>query len=350
MLNIMGRELSSFTDLQKTLAQLGFNSGSSLIKLSYKTSEKPLEEAMAQIQAYFDEVDPQPAKPQEQPSSTEAQEQPQQELEKEKVQPEWLDDQQMQEGEPPTSTTQQQDAPTDTASQPHPIPTTTVSNRPVSVYRPPSSAGPAPIRHNESDYVPTVEHAQIHQKLLQQESRNRRLPTDAELAAKQKEQREELQNIESVEIKIRFPDQSAISSRFKQSDTSRTLYGFVRECLVEELRSELFILRNPGVRDKDGGAVLENDKKLILELQLRGRVLVVFGWDEKASSDARGMKEVLRQDLRQQAREYIAPVVSIGGATEDDKGIKVDLAPKQEEKGDGVKGKMPKWLKGLGKR
>ena len=54
-LNVMGRELSTFGDLQKTLAQVGINCGSVLIKLNFKKTEQPLEEAMAEIGQYFKE-------------------------------------------------------------------------------------------------------------------------------------------------------------------------------------------------------------------------------------------------------------------------------------------------------
>ena len=355
VLDIMGRQLSTFTDLQKTLSQLGFNSGSALVKLTFKTTETPLEEAMNQIQHYFDEADPPPPSTDPAASASVAAEPP-----KELVKPEWLEDEEMQDvqstlhadtTQTPTTEAQPQPQPTDTEQTPSEEPTTTVSDRPVSVYRPPTSSGPPAIKHNDSDYTPTVEHAQIHQKLLQQESRNKRLPTDAELAVKQKEQKEELSRIESVEIKIRFPDQSAVSSKFGQTDTSSTLYAFVRECLDQPFKSETFVLRNPGVRDKEGGVIVEGNKRLILDLQLRGRVLVVFGWDDKASASAKGKKEVLRADLRQQAREYIAPEVLGAADGQEEKGVKVDLGSKTESgEGGGSKGKMPKWLKGLGKK
>lgn len=355
VLNIMGRELSTFSDLQKTLAQLGFNSGSTLIRLSYKSTDCPLEEAMGEIQAYFDEADPRPQESETRAEAAVAAALP----EKEEVKPEWLEDQEMQDSGMPSSSTAA--ATQDTTAQASDTveaqtseePNATVSNRPVSVYRPPSSAGPAPIKHNEADYVPTVEHAQAHQKLLQQESRNRRLPTDAELLAKQKEQREELAKVDSVEIKIRFPDQSAVSSKFSQSDTAATLYQFVRDCLDDKVKSEAFVLRNPGVKEKDGGAVADGAKRLIMDLQLRGRVLMVFGWDEaKASGAAKGTKQVLRADLRQQARDYVAPEIPSGSRDDsEDRGVKVDLGPKKDDtKEGGVKGKMPKWLKGLGKK
>jgi tether containing UBX domain for GLUT4 len=47
------REHSDFVGLQQTLAQLGFDNGSALLKLSFRNSGIPLEEAMAQISHYF---------------------------------------------------------------------------------------------------------------------------------------------------------------------------------------------------------------------------------------------------------------------------------------------------------
>lgn len=55
-LNVMGRTLESFTDLQKTLAQIGV-SGSTMMRLTYKPSGKPLEEAMQEIGQYFSDAE-----------------------------------------------------------------------------------------------------------------------------------------------------------------------------------------------------------------------------------------------------------------------------------------------------
>lgn len=56
-LHLMGRNLESFVDLQKTLAQLGLNSGSVLIRLSFRSMGQPLEEAMQEIEQHFRKVD-----------------------------------------------------------------------------------------------------------------------------------------------------------------------------------------------------------------------------------------------------------------------------------------------------
>ncbi|KAK5365884.1 hypothetical protein LTS13_008538 [Exophiala xenobiotica] len=341
IIQVMNRELSSFTDLQKSLAQLGFNSGSVLLRLSFRVTDTPLEEAMAEIQGYFDSAEPSTG------STTQSQAiEPPAPL-KSSVEP----------GEPaPSETTlQPQDESQPLApSSPQPEPITTATSRPVSVYRPPSSSTPAAARqpHNDGDYAPTVEHAHVHQKLLQQNSRNTRLLTDAQLAAQAKEEAAKWAAVKDVEIKIRFPDQSAASAKFGQSDSAADLYNFVRECLAERWRSEPFMLRNPGVRGKNDVIADDANQKVIKDLQLRGRVLVIFDWvDSKASVEARSTKAVLKEELRSQAQELKVHDVSSSVEDQHDPGVKVDVG-KKETKSDegGGKAKMPKWLKGLNKK
>ncbi|KAK4950043.1 hypothetical protein LTR66_013985, partial [Elasticomyces elasticus] len=48
-LHMIGQDYTTFTDLQKTLAQRGLNDGSVLIRLSFKNSGRPLDEAMTEI-------------------------------------------------------------------------------------------------------------------------------------------------------------------------------------------------------------------------------------------------------------------------------------------------------------
>lgn len=57
VLQTLGREMSTFADLQKSLAQLGFNSGNILLRLSFRRTEEPLEVAMVKIQDYFKVVE-----------------------------------------------------------------------------------------------------------------------------------------------------------------------------------------------------------------------------------------------------------------------------------------------------
>lgn len=353
VLQVMNRELSTFSDLQKTLAQLGLNSGSALMRLSYRQSELPLEDAMVQIQAYFDSLDPAPTpKPSAQIQRNQA----------ESVQPATLEARDQSAEHPsehapvPEYT---EDISSEGATEPAPdqeLNDTSVTSRPVSVYRPPTATSPSAslLPHNEADYTPTVEHAQVHQKMLNQSSRNQRLPTEAEIAKQQEEESEKLAAIKDVEIKIRFPDQSSVSSKFGQQDTGSTLYTFVRECLDSKYQNEAFFLRNPGVKGKNE-VVLDKDKKLIKDLLLKGRVLVVFAWDDtKASIDARSARSVLKPELQARAQE-LKPAEVPGMADDDnDRGVKVNISKNNEKveegSGSGIGKKMPKWLKGLGKK
>jgi tether containing UBX domain for GLUT4 len=249
------------------------------------------------------------------------------------------------------------------SSEPSEILSTTTS-RPLSVYRPPSRSTPsaALTTHNEADYTPTVEHAQIHQKLLNNSTRNVRLLTDSQLAEQAAVEAEKYSAIKDVEIKIRFPDQSAITSKFGQEDTGATLYRFVRDdCLAPQFKQQPFVLRNPGIKPGGTGDTIpdsdEPKKKLIQGLLLKGRVLVVFEWADSASLEARGARSVLKEELRAVAAEMKVEDLSVG-PKEEVKGVRVDLGKgkgKDEGDGDGsgaggLGKKMPKWLKGLAKK
>lgn len=49
VVQIMNRELGTFEDLEKTLAGLGFHSGTALLRVKWRPSEMPYEEAMERI-------------------------------------------------------------------------------------------------------------------------------------------------------------------------------------------------------------------------------------------------------------------------------------------------------------
>ncbi|KKY29036.1 putative ubx domain-containing protein [Phaeomoniella chlamydospora] len=372
-INIMGRELSTFTDLQKTLGQLGFNSGSTLLRLNFKTTETPMHEAMEQITEYFKSLEDDFRPPPSQPATT---------------------------SEPPpsneaatTSTprepteagndTPMTDAPSTDSTIPDQPPSTppspSLTSRPVQIFAAPTSSTPSAASfttHNASDYVPTVEHAQAHQRLLQQSSRNVRLPTDSELEAQAQAAREKLASVASIEIKIRFPDQTSIVATFAQSDTAKELYNFVRECLDPSVQSEPFVLKYPNTStgplaaSRPGGQSTvpvtplsdsttspSSHPKLIQDLALKGRTLMTFFWDpEKTSPEARMKRTVLKPELRSEAKEI--EVKDIGATSKDkdeDKGVRVDLSGKGADDGkEGKDGrgakKVPKWLKLPGKK
>ena len=92
---------------------------------------------------------------------------------------------------------------------------------------------------------------------------------------------------------------------------------------------------------------------LIKDLQLKGRVLVTFAWDEqKATAMARSTKSVMKPELRAQAQDLKVQDLSAVADTEKDPGVKVDLSKRDPSSEDGsqAKSKVPKWLKGFGKK
>jgi tether containing UBX domain for GLUT4 len=347
VLQILERELSSFTDLQKSLAQLGFNSGNVLIRLSFRRTEDPLDVAMTKIAEYFktpeDEM-PAPTPNQAPASSGE----------------EATDEARLQTinaPQPEISASSADDQDTPIPDAPEQSASASTSERPITVFSPPSANIPssAQIPYNEEDYVPSIEHAKAHQRLLNQSSRPQRLPTDAEIAAKAAAEEKRRSEIREVDVKVRFPDQSQVVVKFGPSDTGKSLYGFVRSCLAPAFVGEKFnlnIFRNPTAsRPANASTLPESDQTLIKDLGLAGRVLVNFTWADGASSTQR-RTDLLRPDLRSQAQEL--KVEQPPEPKEEPPAPKTDADPSGS--GDGKpggarkSGGMPKWLKLPGKK
>ena len=369
VIQTIGRELSSLADLEKTLAQLGFNSGSVSLRLSFRETTTPLDVAMDRMRTFFRE-DPTltasiPANPDGSvvpalsaiplPNSNTGVDEPQSQSE---LSPSDL---------PTDATFQQEDTPTSnapelaaealpltsTTSPSSPAPSTpsnsTASGRPVTVFQPPSTSTPAAALrpHNPADYVPTIEHARIHQALLNKSSHNKPLPSDAEIAVREAAQAEKLSAIKDVEIKIRLPDQSSLVSRFGPDDTGPDLYSFVQGCLAEEAGS--FLLSFTGLKGRID-VPKEGKSKLIAGLGMTGKVLVNFSWESTESSEAMKGRQVLKDEYRQMAKPIeVKEVEGIAGGNEETGGIVMG----KEDKGKGKEkgsGGMPKWLKLPGKK
>ncbi|EAS28331.3 UBX domain-containing protein [Coccidioides immitis RS] len=359
VIQLVGRELSSFTDLQRTLAQLGLNSGSALLRLSFRTTDRPLEEAMSEIDAYFKSVDAEETPLDKSPPVSET-------------------PISSGTGESARETTSQA-TPSNTdlvaagsaaivpessqsvSEEPqHPL----VSSRPVTIFAPPSSTTPqsAQTPYNEEDYIPTVDHAKAHQHRLNLAGRNKRLAGDAELAAQESAVKEKLAKVTEVEVKVRFPDQSQVVSKFNREDTAGSLHAFVRSCLDAPLAKEEFSLSFfPNVSHDPvahkGQVIIPDtpDKFLIADLRMNGRVLVNFLWKDHAALAARSAGvPLLLPELREKASQIkvkdVAAVPAEG--REEDKRSWLrklgDGGDKGGKKGGG--GGVPKWLKLPGKK
>ncbi|PLN83056.1 putative UBX domain protein [Aspergillus taichungensis] len=351
----LGRELSSFTDLQKTLAQLGFNSGNVLLRLSFRRTEEPLEEAMAKIQEFFKASGEEDLSPNEGGSSAIQQPQLGSALDQTDTQPpDATSDTHTTPSEPP--------GPSSFAAVESTESSSAATGRPVTVFSPPTNTTPqsAQTSYNESDYIPSVDHAQAHQRRLNASSRNQRLPTDAELAAQAAAEEERRAGVTEVDVKVRLPDQSQIVAKFGQSDTGKTLYDFVRSCLAAPLAAESFILTQfttgpPAKATKKlQSALPDSDKSLLIkDLGLAGRVLINFSWHESASSTARQAKnDLLKPELRTQAQDLKVEQPPELMDTSADTPAPQSASDRQEEGGKPARkpGSLPKWLKLPGKK
>lgn len=359
--NIINRELSTFADLQKTLAQLGINGGNALIRLNFKKTEQPLEEAMAEIGTYFkEEAAPAEVAPKEAVEGiTEAIHKLDSNSKGESK------DADMTSGVSETTTTT-----SDPSPYPEPVgdlpPPVTPSKRsadeipspeqqqvlgpdqrPVSVFRPPTGQVPlaATRPHNESDYEPTIVHAKLHQERLKENGQNKRLPSDAETERLEKERVAKLANVKNVNIKVRFPDQSSIVAPFTTSDTGANLFTFVKGVIVAE--DQPFKLNWNGRKGVE--FIPNNEKKLIKDLGLQGSVLVNFIWDDDAKESVR-KETILKSHYAQNAKDVAVPEVPTVDAGEEDTTPVVTGQRPDGGSGDGKKKGMPKWLKGLAKK
>lgn len=319
-LHLMGRNLESFTDLQKTFAQLGLNGGSVLIRLSYKKTETPLEEAMAQMSEYFNSIDTVPAgigssvrQGREGAHANGAMESvPDAAAENAAAPPEEEAKQEPNEDVPieaaPAAPMVEDDViASSSQTQPQPQPPATENDPPsntingISVYRPPSSSTPAAalMPEDESLYEPTIDHAKSHQANLQQAGKNKRLLSDKELEEQKRVRQEQLATIQSVVVRVRYPDQSQIETTVYASETAADLYAKVMDTLAAA--PEPFELKYTGIK---GHETIPNSgrKRLVRDLGFRGRVLVTLVWSPDASVKAQ-QGPSLKEEYRKHATD-----------------------------------------------
>ncbi|KAI4678205.1 uncharacterized protein J4E88_006726 [Alternaria novae-zelandiae] len=342
------KEQANFVELQQTLSQLGFDSGSALLKLSYRNSGTPLEEAMAQITQYFKSSEPAsvgaegahasttdqlasiPDPAQAAPEATEV-------VAGETVRNEEPDPEPMEvDSKPAAKPTQEPEvstennaaesientspaaalaAATSTASSApvepvqSPAPTSQPSSQPseqsrnVQIFSAPTSSTPQAARNafNENDYLPTIEHAKAHQNALLTKTRNTRLLSDKELEEQEKERQAKIDAAaeKGGALRIRMPDNALIQMNFTKTDTAVGLYDFVRGFL--EKKNEPFQLKNTG---PTGRLVLipQDNKRLVHDLRFFNNELVTFLWADNASAEARASRHVLSQESQAKAQ------------------------------------------------
>ncbi|UZP33715.1 hypothetical protein NXS19_001531 [Fusarium pseudograminearum] len=354
VLNIMGRELSSFTDFQKTLSQLGYNSGSVLIRLSYRQTDKTLFDAMTEIGQFFKETDEEYQK-EEAPTTQEAELVSTEEVEKQEEQaPQEVADSKMtdvQAEQSPAVIPIQQEKGPETVTEDDMEVESSQSNdplAPVNVFLAPSGSTPAAALAPapETDFAPTIAHAQLHQARLQENSRNRRLLSDKELEEKAAAEAAKINAIKSILVKVRFPDNTSSDWEVSPSHSGQFLYDAVRHVMVHN--DQPFHLVLPGTK-----IVIKDDPSssngLIKAYKMSGRTLINLVWDDVVPLAVR-KEAFLKANIAQQGQQVKVPEP----VTPDEKDEDVAVArptptEKDEGSGDKIAKKIPKWLK-LGKK
>lgn len=337
------REHSGLANLQQTLSQLGFDSGSALLKLSFKNSGMPLEEAMAQISQFFktEEFAATTAVGTEgvhEATATQATSVPNikrtapeatttvagETIRSEEPAPEPMevddDPLALQAGvheQPATVPTTENFGDTSPAAtirgaattatplqEAAPISSSESSQRTVQIFSAPTSSTPQAVRNssfNISDYLPTIEHAKAHQVSLQNKTRNQRLPSDKELEEQEKERQGKIAAAAARggAVRVRLPDQNIIQMSFTKDDTAEIIYDQVKNYL--DKKDEPFDLKYTG---PTGRLVLikKDNKRLIQDLRFSSNELITFQWAETASAAVRASRQTLASEWQEKAQ------------------------------------------------
>ncbi|KAF5623200.1 UBX domain protein [Fusarium sp. NRRL 52700] len=353
VLNIMGRELSTFVDFQKTLSQLGYNSGSVLIRLDYRKTDKTLYDAMTEIGQFFKDTEDEDLKAESPAAKVEiAAEQgarkPEEQVQRETQDSEMTDNQVEQTRGP--APVQQETGPKSANEDNMDIDSCQPGNplAPINVFLAPSGSTPAAALApaTDADFAPTIAHAQLHQARLQGNSRNKRLLSDHELEEKAAAETARINAIKSVLVKVRFPDNTSSDWEVSPSHSGHFLYDAVRHVMAHN--NHPFHLVLPGTK-----IVIKDDPSpsngLMQAYKLSGRTLINLVWDDAVPSAVR-KEPFLKANIAQKGQQIKVPEIIASNDQEEEAPV---TRPAQTEKGEGsgekTGKKIPKWLK-LGKK
>ncbi|KAI0428819.1 GLUT4 regulating protein TUG-domain-containing protein [Xylaria sp. FL1042] len=341
---IENRTLSTFVDFQKTLAQLGYNSGGVLMRLSFQKTPQPLSDAMREIEEYFkSEEQDTPAQKagdvgtEGSSANTSGPPAPANEA------PATSNTATAEVVSPPS--TNNEALTTQESAAPDPMDIDNESGlRPVTIFSAPTSSTPVAASRldSEEDYAPDISHAKAHQKLLKSLGENKRLLSDQELEQKAAMEEAKVAAIKSIKIKVRFPDNFSAEWTFGPEDTGSSLYSEVRGIMANS--SPPFRLVLPGAR-----TIIRDNRSstLIKGYRLSANTLVNFTWDDSVPADVR-RQPFLKSSVAGKAQKVVVPdVPEIEVKQEQSAPVQ---APKPKNDGEGSGFKKPKWLKGLGKK
>jgi tether containing UBX domain for GLUT4 len=353
VLNVMGRELSSFTDFQKTLSQLGYNSGSVLIRLTYRQTDKTLYDAMTEISQFFKDTDEEDQR--EEAPATKAEPVSTEEIEKQGEQaPQETTDSKTTDVQAEQSLgtvpAQQEEGPEIVAEDKMEVDSSQPNDplAPVNVFLAPSGSTPAAALApaTDTDFAPTIAHAQLHQARLQENSRNKRLLSDRELEEKAAAEAAKINAIKSILVKVRFPDNTSSDWQVSPAHTGQFLYDAVRHVMAHNDQPFHLVLPGTKIVIKDDPS---SDNGLIKAYKMSGRTLINLVWDDAVPSAVR-KEPFLKANVAQQGQQVKVPEpVTPNEKDEEVSVVRPAQTEKDEGSGEKIAKKIPKWLK-LGKK
>ncbi|KOS21198.1 Tether containing UBX domain for GLUT4 [Escovopsis weberi] len=365
VLNIMGREMSTFAQFQKSMSQLGHNSGNVLIRLSFRRTDQTLYDAMAEMGRFFKEEEQQQQQAEgvvtgqgEKEEETAPAQQHQPTVDGVVTGDLALTDTPPTSGEPP-SVQGHQGATPEAPGNAHDTPRSDSSPAPQNQYEPvgvflaPSGSTPAaalaPVEEN--DFTPTIAHAQLHQQRLQDSSRNKRLPSDRELQEKEDLERARIAAVKSVLVKVRFPDNTSSDWQVGPADTGAFLHAAVRHVMASP-EQPFHLAVSGGARTAIKDDADPRRHGLVGAYRFAGRVLVNLVWDDGVPPEVR-RRPFLRGGVASQAQAVKVQDIPVSAAEDEepDGGAGGPAAaaasgrPTRRDEGDGAAKKVPKWFK-----
>ncbi|KAI0159408.1 UBX domain-containing protein [Pestalotiopsis sp. NC0098] len=347
-LQVESRSLSSFVDFQKTMSQLGYNKGNVLIRLSFQKTEKTFVDATNDISQYFEEeASVQQEREAANATTLEAESQAAATSNQEETP-------QAAQAVPEAAPTAQEpvaQAPTTAEpSAPEPMEVDTPSDplAPTAIFSAPTHSTPAAAHTVESDevYVPGIQHAQLHQQRLKTAGMNKRLLSDREIQEKAAAEEAKLAAVKSVDVRVRFPDQTLGQWKITPDWTGHTLYKAIRDVMAhKDAKFHIVVPGQPVVTIKDDEAP---SSRLVKGYGFRQNTLVNLVWDNSATDKAR-KEPFLKAEHQKKAVEVVVPEVP-QGEEEDEVPAAAKPAPqRKDDDGEGKRKGVPKWLK-LGKK
>ncbi|CAK7263606.1 hypothetical protein SEPCBS57363_000648 [Sporothrix epigloea] len=283
VLKFAGRELSSFSDFQKTLSQVGIDTGSHQILLDFRVSELTLQEAMEAMRTQLDATD---ADATSKTSGTLPR------TEAAVPTPESTSTTRTSElaaapSQPASPLAEYRNtAPTNTTASPAVTTCTSESVsdlHPVQVWSPPKASAGMPaatlLRWNnesESVFAPSIAQMKAHQRQLEEAGRNKRLKSDKEIEEEKSEREARAAAISRVGVRIRFPDGYTVMWSFANGATGSTLYTAVRNVLAPGVQDQAFRLVPPMSRDSIQDSADSDRHDLVRNYGMRGGMVVNF--------------------------------------------------------------------------